>query len=121
MSYVSLQRTANSVEGFNHSLDYEIYKIRKDEDSPRNINIGWHSMVGKRIRNTETNKEYTVLSVNKQFHGGWYLGLLMIDDKDSSTFKYFNNVSSIADTVIDSINEFWEKHEVVEERNDHEK
>ena len=94
-----------SVDHLNHDLYYEIIKERKRlgmENANDNIVIEDHPLVGKKIVDTTTEKEYNVEQVNKQWYGGWYIGLL-IECNGSHGFIWYENVDCWNDSVTDSI------------------
>lgn len=112
MRYLSIKETETSIEMFNHTLDYEIYKARKSDESLRNIPQPLHPLVGKQLYRKSTSEICIVESVNKQFHGGWYYGALL-NFNGSHAFVFFENESSICGTIETSVRRFKENYEVI--------
>jgi len=112
MGYKSVKRTSNSIEVFDHEHYHKVWKVRREiGDGLGNIEQKDHPLLGKTLINKETGKKYLVEKVNKQFYAGWYFGALLNCD-NSHCFSYFQNESSIDDTIEESCVNFWERFEL---------
>lgn len=137
MENLSIKRTGNSVEMFNHSLSHEIYRKRQEDResvefceqaldrlrrilplpdsavmiSPTNIRLPGHIMEGKRFREKSTGRVYVSEKVCFQFYGGWVYGILL-NCGGSHTFLYYQNYSCMNEIIQEGVEEFWQRFEL---------
>jgi len=62
-----------------------------------------HPLIGKKVKTSE--KEYTVDYACKQWYWGYYITLFLVDDAGSHAVRYWENISCINETVLESIEE----------------
>lgn len=137
MSNLSYKKDEGSFEVFDHTLSHEIYSKRKEDrqnpdflkkafenlrrilfflpedafmETPSNIHLPTHEFVGIKLKEKETGRVYVSEKVCLQFYGGWFFGVLL-NCEGSHTFLYFHNHSCMNETILEGIQEFWERFE----------
>ena len=101
-----------------NDLYYEVRNERKRLGIPNhslNIVIEDYPLVGKRIRNNETNKIYNIEQANKQWYVGWYIGLL-IEQNGSHGFIWYENIDCWNDIMVSSIKKNKRQYTILEEK-----
>ena len=104
------------MDSLNNDLYYEVRKERERLGMPNdslNIVLDDYPLVGKRIRNNETDKIYVIEQANKHWYVGWYIGLL-IEQNGSHAFIWYENIDCWNDIVVDSIEKNKTKYTVLE-------
>src|SRR5690606_32055099 len=138
MDYISTKKDVQSLENFNHTLSHEIYRsfspkkespdfltkvlqalqkiIPLPEDvkihSPTNLVLPSHFLMGASFKEKETGNIYKVEKVCLQFYGGWYYGVLL-NLNGSHCFLDYQNLSCINEIVIQHINDFHNRFELL--------
>jgi len=83
------------VDYYNMDHLQRVHKARKDAGLPRlpySIQID-HSMVGKRVLDRTSGREYVVQKVHRIWHWGWYTCLLL-NRCGSHGMRFWDNLSS---------------------------
>jgi hypothetical protein len=128
---ISFKESNNSKEWYNHTHSIDVYRLRKDGaipksflkallslpenavfDSASSISLPSHSLLGRVFKNKETGKEYVVEKVCLQFYGGWYMALLL-NNKGSHAFMYYQNRSCMASEIKKSCDKFEEDFDLI--------
>jgi hypothetical protein len=68
-----------------------------DEDLPN------HSLIGKSLYGTDTEKEYVVVSAKKQWENGYYEILLLQDKNNSSRMVYWKSINCKDEIILTAI------------------
>jgi hypothetical protein len=105
-------RVINGVE-WKSTVNYDhwlkSFGIRKEQGLPaRNNNLPDHPLVGKQFFDAETNMTYNIKKVVKQWWGGYYIALL-VEHNQSHALRYWENISTDNETILESIRENREK------------
>jgi hypothetical protein len=106
-----------SEDSFNHDLYYEVRNERKRlniDNHSLNIVLEDYPLVGRKIKNNETGKIYNIEQANRHWHGGWYIGLL-IEQNKSHAFIWFENIDCWNNIVVNSIEKNKTKYTLLEE------
>ena len=86
------------------SFDMDLYrKVYRARGGSGNGNIPNHKWIGKAMY--RNGKFYTVEKVLKHWYLGNYLVLLLNNGHDSHVLVYWENISCVEPTVLESINE----------------
>lgn len=82
----------------------EIYWLEDGVSIDGTIRIkSYHELLGKKIINTITKKEYLIDCVFKSWYYGCFWQLSARDENDSHATIYWENINSISDTILSSI------------------
>ena len=89
-----------------------VYKRRKTEgtilENKDSKSLSDHPLLGKKFFDAETNLTYNIEKVCKQWWGGYYIALL-IEQNGSHALRYWENISTEDETILESIRENREK------------
>lgn len=91
----------------NHDHYTKVYKIRSKEGTlidDDHGNIPDHPLVGKKFYDSELDKTYNIEKVCKHWWGGYYIALL-IENNGSHALRWWENISTDEESVLESIND----------------
>ncbi len=137
-NYKTVISTDSFLEVFDHTHSQQIYRARSNSfdhkisefmenikkilpalpddaifQTPSNLSLPRHGLVARRLLEKDTGNVYVCEKVCLQFYGGWFYGALL-NHGGSHSFLYFENHSCINETVIEGIQEFWDRFSLVE-------
>ena len=99
------RRDGITTDYINYDHYLRVRRARKkrgyDDGDKTNVRIA-HHLVGKYIYSKKRQRWYLIEGVNRQWYGGFYLGML-IQNSGSHTFIYFENINSISDCICEII------------------